>query len=74
MVFVTVREDDRRQVVAILFEKIEIRNRDIDAVRRLFGKTHPGVDDDHLVAISDAHAVHPKFADAAKRNYFDLAH
>ena len=62
------------QVVAKFFEKIEIRDRDVDAVGRFLGKTHSGVDDDHLVAISDAHAVHPKFADAAQGYYFDLIH
>ena len=74
MVFVPVRENDRGQVVAIFFEKIEIRDRDIDAIRRFLGKAHSGIDDDHLVAIADAHAVHPELADAAQWNYFDLVH
>ena len=74
VVFVAVREDDRGQIVAIFFEKIEIWNRDIDAKRRFLRKAHPGIDDYHLVAVPDSHAVHPKFADPAERDYFDLAH
>ena len=74
VVFVAVRQDDRGQIVAIFFEKIEIRDRNIDAVRRFLGKSHAGVDDDHLIAVADAHAVHPELADAAERNYFDLFH
>ena len=69
MVFVPVGEDQGGQVVAIFFEKIEIRDRDVDAIRRFFGKSHAGIDDDHLVAVPDAHAVHPELADAAKRYY-----
>src|SRR2546421_6935095 len=74
VVLVPVGEDDRGQVVAVFFEKIKIGNRDVDAERRLFGKTHPGIDDDHLVGVADAHAVHPEFADAAERDYFYLIH
>ena len=74
MVFVAVRQDDRGQVVAIFLEKIEIRDRDIDTERRLLRKAHPGIDDDHLVGIADAHAVHPEFADTAERNYFNFVH
>jgi hypothetical protein len=43
MVFVTMRENDRGDLVTILVEKSEIRYRDIDAVSRLLGKTPPGV-------------------------------
>lgn len=74
VVFVPVCEDYRRQVVSIFLEKIEIRYRNIDSVRRFFGKAHAGVHYDHLVAVPDAHAVHPELTDAAERYYFDLAH
>ena len=72
VVFVAVREDDRGQVVAIFFEKIEIRNRYVDAIRRFLGKAHAGVDDDHLIGVPDAHAVHPEFADPAQGNYLNF--
>src|SRR5436190_7966037 len=74
MVFVAVSQDDCGQVVAILFEKVEIGNRNVHTERRFFRKAHPGVHDDHLIGVPDAHAVHPKFADAAKRNYFNFLH
>ena len=74
MIFVSVSEDDRRQIVAVFFEKVEIGNRNIYAEWRFFGKSHTGVDNDHFVGVPDAHAVHPKFADAAERNYFNFIH
>ena len=74
MVFVSVGENDRGQVVAVLFEKVEIWYRNIDTVWRFFWETHARIDDDHLIAIADAHAVHPEFADAAERNYLYLFH
>ncbi len=74
MVFVSVRENDRRQVVTIFFEKVEIRYADINPERRLLRKSHSRVDDDHLVLVANAHAVHAEFADAAERYYFQFCH
>ena len=70
MIFVTVRENDRGDVVAILFEEVEVGNADIDAVGSLFGKAHAGVEDEHLVAVAHSHAIHPKLADTAEGNNF----
>ena len=67
-------EDDRGQVVTIFFEKIKIWYRNINPKRRLLRKTHARINDDHFVAIANAHAVHPKFADAAQRNNFYFSH
>src|SRR6478609_8464968 len=44
VVFVAVREDDRRKVLTVFLEKIKIRDRDIDAVWRFFRKAHARVD------------------------------
>src|SRR5690606_40668462 len=66
LVLVAVGQYDRREVVSVFFKKIKIGDRNIYPKRRLFGKAHAGVDDDHLIAISDAHAVHSEFADAAQ--------
>src|SRR4051812_30594247 len=44
MIFVTVREDDCGDVVAIPLKKPKIRDRDVDAVSRFFGKAHPRVE------------------------------
>ena len=68
MIFVTVRQDDGGDVVAILFEEIEVRNGDIDAVGGFFRKAHAGVENEHLVAIAHSHAIHSKLADTAERN------
>src|SRR5687768_10772940 len=69
VVFMSVCENKGREIVAILLKKIEIRDRDIDAIRRLFRESHPRVNDDHLIGVPDAHAVHPEFANTAKWNY-----
>src|SRR5712692_7959491 len=68
VVFVTMCENYCRDVVAILFEKIKVRNGDINAVRSLFGKAHAGVEDQHLVAVTHDHTIHPKLADTAERD------
>ena len=70
MIFVPVREDDRGDLFAILFEDLEIRNADIDAIDALFGKAHAGIDDDHLVAKTQQRAIHPKLADTAEGDDF----
>ena len=74
VVFVSVRQYQRGQITAKFFQKIEIRYRNINAVRSFFGKAHSRVNDDHLIAVTDAHAVHPEFADAAKRYNFYSFH
>src|SRR6185437_5777822 len=70
MIFVTVREDDGGDRVAIFVEKIEIRDRNVDAVSRFLGKAHPGVENQHLVAVAHSHAIHSKLADTAE--WYDL--
>ena len=66
MIFVTVREDNGGDVLAILVEKTKVRDRDVDAVRRLFRKAHPGVENQHLVAVPHRHTIHSKLADTAE--------
>jgi hypothetical protein len=48
--------------------KIKVRDADVDAVSRLFGKAHAGVENQHLVAVAHSHAIHSKLADTAERN------
>jgi hypothetical protein len=64
----TVSEDDGGDVVAIGFEKLEVWNRDVDAVRGLLREAHAGVENNHLVAVSQSHAIHSKLADTAEWN------
>ena len=65
-----VREDDRGDLFAILFEDLEIRNANVDPIDALFGKAHAGIDDDHLVAKTQQRAIHPKLADTAEGDDF----
>ncbi len=71
MIFMAVRENDRRDLVAILFEDFEVGNADIDAIDALFGKAHARIKDEHLVAKAQQSAVHPELADAAEGNNFE---
>src|SRR5215213_1732060 len=66
MIFVTMRQDYRGDVVAIFVKKPEVRDRHVDAVRGLFRKAHPGVENQHLVAVTHSHTIHSKLADTAE--------
>src|SRR5689334_9590213 len=68
MIFVTMSEDDGGDVVPVLFEKAKIRNRNIHAVSCFLGKTHPGVENQHLVAVPHRHAIHSELADTTERD------
>src|SRR5437868_13786263 len=68
MVFVTVCENYRSDVVAVFVKKIEVGNGNVDAVGRLFGKAHARVENQHLVAVAHSHAIHSKLADTAERD------
>ena len=68
MVLVPVRQDDGDDVVAVLFEVVEVGHADIDAVSGLFREAHPGVEDNHVVAVAHGHTIHPELADAAERD------
>ena len=68
MVLVSVSKNYRSDVVAILFEKIEVGNANINPVGGLFGESHARVEDEHLISVSHSHAIHPKLADTAERN------
>src|SRR5215213_6848675 len=66
MIFVTMREDNCGDLVAILVQKPEIRYRDVYAVSGFFRKAHPGVENQHLVAETHSHTIHSKLADTAE--------
>src|SRR5690348_9963538 len=68
MIFVTVSENDGGDVVFVLVKETKIRNRDVDTVSRFFGKAHPGVENQHLVAEPQSHAIHSKLADTTERD------
>ncbi len=73
-VFVSVRQNQRGQIVGVLIQKIKIRNRNINSVRRFFGKTHSSVDNYHFISEANAHTIHSEFADSAQRYYFQFTH
>jgi hypothetical protein len=64
------REDNRRNDVPIFFQEIEVRDANVYAVNALFRKSHPGVNDNHVFAVTYGHTVHPKLADAAEWDQF----
>src|SRR5438270_10992743 len=66
MIFMTVREDDRGYLFAVLFEDFEIRNRNSDFVDALFGKAHARSDDNPPVAKALQRAIHAKLPNAAQ--------
>jgi hypothetical protein len=68
VVFMPVGEYHGDNVFAILFEKIEVRNANVNSISGLFRKPHAGVQDDHVIPITHGHAIHSKLADAAERN------
>jgi hypothetical protein len=63
-------QNDSDDVLAILFEKIEVWDTNINAIGSLFRKAHARVEDEHFIPVSHSHAVHPKLADTAERNDF----
>src|SRR5438445_7808936 len=71
MIFVSVREDDGSYVVAILFKNFEVWNANVDTIDALFGKTHAGIENEHLVAGAQQGAIHAKLTDTAEGNDFE---
>jgi hypothetical protein len=66
MILMPVRKNYGSDVIAKLFEETKIWNANIYAISSLFGKSHSGVEDQHFIAVTYGHAVHPKLADAAE--------
>ena len=68
VVFVTVRQQQRAHVLAMLLEERQIRRDDIHAEQFGFREHHPGIDDDDIVAVAERHHVHPELAQSAERD------
>ena len=68
MVLVTVRQQQRAHMLAVLFEERQIRRDDVHAEQFGFGKHHSGVDHDDVVAVPEGHHVHPELAQSAERD------
>jgi hypothetical protein len=68
MIFVTVRENDGSDIVAILLEKREVGDADVNPIGSLFREAHAGVENEHLIAVAHSHTIHSKLADTAERN------
>ena len=69
----SVRENDRRDVLLVLLENVEIRNADVDAIDTLFGKAHAGIEHEHFITEPQQSAVHSELADTAEGNNFEDA-
>src|ERR1051325_3800916 len=71
MILVPMRENNRGDVLLVLFKNFKIRNADIDAIDALFRKAHARVEHEHLVPKPQESTVHPELADTAEGNNFD---
>ena len=69
MVFVTVGQDHRTEVLLVLFEKGEVGHDQVDAQQLRFRKHHPAIDDDDVIAVADGGHVHSELAQAAQGYY-----
>ena len=75
MIFMTMRQYDRGDIVLVLVKKRKVWNGNVHAVGGFFRETHSGVENEHLVAITHSHTIHPKLADTAEGNDFeDVGH
>ena len=72
MVLVAVRQDQRPDLLLVLFQKGEIGHNQVDAQQLVFGKHHPGVDHDDLVGVAQGGHVHAELAQSAQRNHLQL--
>jgi hypothetical protein len=60
------RDDDCGDVLTELFEEVEVGDAHVNAVRGLFRKTHAYVDEDHILAVSQGHAVASELAESTQ--------
>src|SRR5215213_457542 len=68
VIFVPVCKNDGGDVVLVFVKKTKIWDRHIDAIGRFLRKAHPGVENQHLVAVAQSHAIHSKLADTTERD------
>ena len=68
MVFVAVRQNDGAHGVAVLLQVGDVGDDDVHAKQFGFGKHHPGIDHDQVVAVAQGQHVHAELAQAAQRN------
>ena len=66
VIFMAVRQHDRADVPAILFQISNVGDDQVDAQQFRFREHHPCVDDDDLVAEPQCHHVHSEFAEATQ--------
>src|SRR5947209_10817070 len=61
-----VRQDERANVLPVLFKICEVGGDDIDAKQLGFREHHARIDHDDVVAIANCHGVHPELAETTK--------
>ena len=66
MVFVAVRQNDRRARAAVLDQIGDVGDDNVDAEKVALGEHEAGIDDDDVVFPADGQAVHAELAEAAK--------
>ena len=70
MILVSMSQDERLDLVAMLFDVGQIRNRDINAEQIFVGKHNSAIDDDHLTVITKDGHIHAELAEPAERDDF----
>ena len=66
VIFMPVRQHNRANVRAVLFQVSDVGNDQVDAQELRFREHHARVDDDDLVAEPQCHHVHSEFAEATQ--------
>ena len=66
MIFMPVSQHNAADFIAVLQKVGDVRNNDINPEQLGFGKHQAGVNDDNVITVTHGHAVHSKFAKAAK--------
>ena len=65
VIFMTMGKNQSLDLAGILQQKGNIRNNNVNSKKLLVWKHQAGVDDDHLVPVTEDHHVHTKFAQPA---------
>ncbi|MBF8304826.1 MAG: hypothetical protein HW398_14 [Acidobacteria bacterium] len=72
VVLMPVRQDQRLNLLAVLQQVGDVRDDNVHAKQFGFREHHPGVNDDHVLAVAEDHHVHPELAQPPEGECFQL--
>ncbi len=72
VVLVAVGEEDRLELLAVLFDVSNVRDHEVDAEHLLLREHEAGIDGDHVVAVLEQHHVLADLSQTAKRDNAQL--